>query len=69
MLTIKEIEALKKGYVKIQLNGNIYEFLAEKPEGLSLSDVNDGYMIFRTEQELMTEPTAEIYKKEYSNGE
>lgn len=60
MLNEKELEALKKGNINVQLNGNIYEFLAEKPNGISLSDVNDGYMIFRTEQELMSDPTAEI---------
>ena len=53
MLNKQEIEAFKKGYINIQLNGNIYEFLAEKENGLSISDVNDGYMTFRTEQELL----------------
>lgn len=60
MLNKQEIEAFKKGNINIQLNGNIYEFLAEKENGLSISDVNDGYMTFRTEQELMNDPTTEL---------
>lgn len=56
----QEIEAFKKGWVNIQLNGNIYEFLADKPNGISMSDINDGSMIFRTEEQLMKNPSAEI---------
>lgn len=66
MLNKQEIEAFKKGNINIQLDGNIYEFLEEgvrflpEENGLSISDVNDGHMTFRTEQALMDDPTTEL---------
>ena len=66
MLNKQEIEAFKKGNINIQLDGNIYEFLEEgvrflpEENGLSISDVNDGHMTFRTEQALMNDPTTEL---------
>lgn len=57
----KELDAFKKGSINVQISGNIYECVGEQqPLGLVLSDVNDGYSINRTEEELRDVPSEDL---------
>ena len=66
-MTQKELEAVLNGYVELEVDGNLYECIGYEEKGdnsvrnVLLSDVNDGYAINRTIQELLEMPSDNIY--------
>ena len=60
-MTKTEYDDILSGLSKIQIRGNIYECIGEDlNKNIILSDVNDGYAITVTPDELMAIPSEDI---------
>lgn len=56
MINKKDIDAFINGEIRIEMHGNIYEYIGTNSGKLVLSDVNDGYAVRMSEKELIKDP-------------